>query len=338
MRHVYLLVLSATLIFATGCTEDNPEGTWDVGEDGGGNDAAADVSDDTSDPDTTDSTDPDTTDATDPDTSGDTSTCGAEDQMCDWNCPDRDPDCANCPDKSEFTAGPWDTESCMLIDYGCEDGDEIYSDEVCGCGCVEGSTDPCAPQDARGEGACAAVVGVIWNGESCVSISGCSCVGSDCDKTYDSVEACENDRSACLEPDCAAQDARGVGPCDAVLGWAWTGSESGCQAISGCECRGADCDALYESQRSCQEDNVKCGSDARCGGFGGIECPDDMYCDFPDDGCGFDDGAGVCRDRPEACPEYIDEVCACDGQIYTNECFANASGTDVYSGLDHCEQ
>jgi hypothetical protein len=335
MRYLYLLILSATFVLTVGCTEDNPAGGWDVGPGDTGSDAAADGSNDAS----QDSTNPDISEDTSaPDTSGDVSTCGAQDQMCDWNCPERDPDCANCPDKSDFTAGPWDSQTCMLIDYACEEGHESYYDEVCGCGCLPATTDPCAPQDARGEGACTAVVGIVWDGDSCVTISGCTCVGSDCDETYASLEACQADRSACTEPECAAQDARGVGPCDAILGWTWSGLEDGCQAISGCECEGPDCDALYDSQQACQRDNIECGAELRCGGFAGVACPDDMYCDFPDDGCGFADGMGVCEDRPQGCPEYIDEVCACDGQVYSNECFAHANGTDVYAGLDHCEQ
>lgn len=48
----------------------------------------------------------------------------------------------------------------------------------------------CAPDRARGVGACDAIVGVAWNGSDCVVLSGCSCEGADCGRY--------TDRSACL--------------------------------------------------------------------------------------------------------------------------------------------
>lgn len=71
------------------------------------------------------------------------------------------------------------------------------------------------------------------------------------------------------------------------------------------------------------------GSGIACGGFAGVVCPITEYCDFPDDICGGADGQGVCRARPEACPEFYAPVCACDGMVYSNDCFAAGAGTDV---------
>ena len=42
----------------------------------------------------------------------------------------------------------------------------------------------CEAMDARGEGLCDAFFGYAWNGVTCVGISGCSCVGTDCGSTY----------------------------------------------------------------------------------------------------------------------------------------------------------
>lgn len=44
--------------------------------------------------------------------------------------------------------------------------------------------------DARGEGGCEAVLGVVWTGSFCASISGCSCVGADCDLLFETMDAC----------------------------------------------------------------------------------------------------------------------------------------------------
>lgn len=42
----------------------------------------------------------------------------------------------------------------------------------------------CDAMDARGEGDCEQVLGIVWDGDACVSLSGCNCVGADCDKLY----------------------------------------------------------------------------------------------------------------------------------------------------------
>ncbi|MFW5920631.1 MAG: HTTM domain-containing protein [Polyangiales bacterium] len=48
-----------------------------------------------------------------------------------------------------------------------------------------------------------------------------------------------------------AQDARGVGDCGEPLGWMWNGDH--CVELFGCECEGADCDALSEDEDECSE-------------------------------------------------------------------------------------
>lgn len=55
----------------------------------------------------------------------------------------------------------------------------------------------CAAQDARGEGACDAVLGVVWLGSYCTAISGCSCVGDDCGALYADLTACQQAHRAC---------------------------------------------------------------------------------------------------------------------------------------------
>lgn len=78
-------------------------------------------------------------------------------------------------------------------------GEVRCTDRVCGDGglvdaaVVDGPTvGRCVAQDARGEGACDGFFGYAWNGSTCVSVSGCRCVGSDC-------PAIARERASCVE-------------------------------------------------------------------------------------------------------------------------------------------
>jgi hypothetical protein len=154
--------------------------------------------------------------------------------------------------------------------------------------------DPCEKQDAVGEGACDMMLGYAWDGNSCQSLSGCSCKGSDCGSLYqnpndcakayaecgtssgepcgpvtcsagqeccnESCGICTEPGGACIqlacEPECQAQDAKGQGLCAAFFGYAWDGSS--CIGVGGCSCVGADCAALYNSPEACNQAHAKC--------------------------------------------------------------------------------
>lgn len=70
---------------------------------------------------------------------------------------------------------------------------------------------------------------------------------------------------------------------------------------------------------------------ATCGGFLGLTCAADEFCDFGNGYCGGDDSLGFCRARPTSCPPTSACIMAdgCDGQQYCSECEARAAGTDV---------
>ncbi|MBK9258274.1 MAG: hypothetical protein IPM54_00375 [Polyangiaceae bacterium] len=72
-----------------------------------------------------------------------------------------------------------------------------------------------------------------------------------------------------------------------------------------------------------------------CGGIAGLTCAETEYCDYPDDICGAVDGQGVCKPRPEACDLVYSPVCACDGNVHSNDCDAAMKGFDV-SNLGGC--
>lgn len=67
-----------------------------------------------------------------------------------------------------------------------------------------------------------------------------------------------------------------------------------------------------------------------CGGFAGLTCTPDEYCDYPEEAmCGAADGQGVCRPRPTTCTDDCPGVCGCDGITHCNPCSANAAGASV---------
>jgi hypothetical protein len=68
-----------------------------------------------------------------------------------------------------------------------------------------------------------------------------------------------------------------------------------------------------------------CLTNADCGFSGGL------FGQFCRKATGDCDGVGECSPRPEACLDVWIPVCGCDGQIYSNTCYAHSAGVNVAS-------
>ena len=69
-----------------------------------------------------------------------------------------------------------------------------------------------------------------------------------------------------------------------------------------------------------------------CGGIAGLQCPEELVCDYSHQRQCMADMMGVCitpRDGP--CPAIYRPVCACDGNSYDNDCLRRSA----YVGFHH---
>jgi hypothetical protein len=118
-----------------------------------------------------------------------------------------------------------------------------------------------------------------------------------------------------------------VGPCEALItSWGFDPEQNDCVEFTygGCEGNANN----FVSREACL---AACPPvpDVACGARAGDTCSPAEFCDFGESSCGFDDGEGVCRPRPDACAEIDSPICGCDGRTYSNACLGQVAGVDT---------
>ncbi len=74
---------------------------------------------------------------------------------------------------------------------------DLCEESVRHCSTITDPGDRCDPWDIEPQGACDMELGWGWDGDQCISYSGCSCDGADCDQLFDGPGECEDQMSLC---------------------------------------------------------------------------------------------------------------------------------------------
>lgn len=207
-------------------------------------------------------------------------------------------------------------------------GTSVASEGPCADQCTSDSD--CAAGQACQSGSCVAST------EDCGGRAGLTCATDQfCSYAPDADCGAADKTGTCTpRPEACAQIYDPVCGCDGqTYGNACTANAAGVSVASQGECATA---CTFDTDCADGQDCVDgtCQESVFCGGFAGFTCGADEWCEYDDStgtACGAADGGGTCQTRPEACAQIFEPVCGCDGMTYSNECMANAAGTDIWA-------
>lgn len=169
---IIMRATTTALTLLLGACGSESGGLTDVGYDGGSPDASTDTSNADS---------------------GSTSDAGPKCCTGSEDCPD-----GHCISGVCYKLADLGKEQCW-IDGDCPGGQACEGVSTCPCGAMcfvadkpgtcKGKAASCSKLDPGSFGACEMVLGYGWDGDKCVTISGCSC-GNACDAIYKTMDAC----------------------------------------------------------------------------------------------------------------------------------------------------
>ena len=162
--------------------------------------------------------------------------------------------------------------------------------------------------------------GIDQNNDGCVDV----CIPANCQLD----DECLLDGYYCVKP---------MGSCDGFgkcipKGGACNGLDSG--PTCGCdgETYGSACEASQMGVSLAANGECKV-TPQTCGGIASLKCDDGQTCQYPPGQCNTADLAGQCVDKPAVCGKFLDPVCSCSGETYTNSCHALVAGALIdYKG------